>query len=196
MMLGQERPFTARQNIGIVLARVQLTRIRCDGDTVNWLAAIVKCSCWYSPHCHDLWAGIWAKHRYCNFQGADALTKLYKCESAIKNRHLHFFKLLFHQAAHRLGRTFQEKKKKKSRIFFLFSWSLCRTDCSEAINLVVYFPLPALSLGLFPMPARILLFSQWKSWVLCCCCPNRGHRARRQRQRGCQHRALAADVNL
>lgn len=35
MMLGQERPFTARQNIGIVLARVQLTGIRCDGDTVN-----------------------------------------------------------------------------------------------------------------------------------------------------------------
>lgn len=120
MMLGQERPFTARQNIGIVLARVQLTRIRCDGDTVNWLAAIVKCSCWYSPHCHDLWAGIWAKHRYCNFQGADALTKLYKCESAIKNRHLHFFKLLFHQAAHRLGRTFQEKKRKKAGFSFYF----------------------------------------------------------------------------
>lgn len=35
MMLGQERPFTARQNIGIVLARVRLTGIRCDGDTVR-----------------------------------------------------------------------------------------------------------------------------------------------------------------
>lgn len=118
MMLGQERPFTARQNIGIVLARVQLTGIRCDGDTVSWRAEIVKCSCWYSPRCHDLWAGIAAKHRYCNFQGADALTKLYKCESAIKKRHLHFLKLLFRQAAQRVGRTFQ--KKKKSWIFFFF----------------------------------------------------------------------------
>jgi len=35
MMLGQERPFTARQNIGIVLARAQLTGIRGDGDTVS-----------------------------------------------------------------------------------------------------------------------------------------------------------------
>lgn len=121
MMLGQERPFTARQNIGIVLARVQLTGIRCDGDTVNWRAEIVKCSCWYSPRCHDLWAGIAAKHRYCNFQGADALTKLHKCESAIKKRHLHFLKLLFRQAAQRVGRTFKKKKKKgKIWIFFFF----------------------------------------------------------------------------
>lgn len=120
MMLGQERPFTARQNIGIVLARVQLTGIRCDGDTVNWRAEIVKCSCWYSPRCHDLWAGIAAKHRYCNFQGADALTKLHKCESAIKKRHLHFLKLLFRQAAQRVGRTFKKKKKKRKNLDFFF----------------------------------------------------------------------------
>lgn len=172
MMLGQERPFTARQNIGIVLARVQLTGIRCDGDTVNWRAEIVKCSCWYSPRCHDLWAGIAAKHRYCNFQGADALTKLHKCESAIKKRHLHFLKLLFRQAAQRVGRTFKKKKKKRKNLdFFFFSFprSLCRTYCSEAINLIVYFPLLALSLLLFPMPAWILLFSEWNMFLGCIC---------------------------
>lgn len=120
MMLGQERPFTARQNIGIVLARVRLTGIRCDGAAANWRAQIGKCSCWYSPRCHDLWAGIAAKHRYCNFQGADALTKLYKCESAIKKRHAHFLKLLFRQAAQRLGRTFKKKAKKERWILFSF----------------------------------------------------------------------------
>lgn len=61
MMLGQKRPFTARQNIGIVLARVQLTRIRCDGDTVNWLAETVKCSCWYSLRFLNWWSGSSAK---------------------------------------------------------------------------------------------------------------------------------------
>lgn len=162
MMLGQERPFTARQNIGIVLARVQLTGIRRDGDSVNWRAEIVKCSCWYSPRCHDLWAGIAAEHRYCNFQGADALTKLYKCESAIKKRHLHFLKLLFHQAALRVGRTLRKEKKAGFSSFF-FCFELCRTRCSEAINLIVYFRLLALALELFPMPDPALFWMKWSS---------------------------------
>lgn len=107
--------------------------------------------------CHDLWAGMAAEHRYCNFQGADALTKLYKCESAIKKRHLHFLKLLFRQAALGVGRTFR-KEKKESWIFFIFIFffELCRTHCSEAINLIVYFPLLALALELFPMPHPVL----------------------------------------
>lgn len=126
MMLGQERPFTARQNIGIVLARVRLTGIRCDGAAANWRAQIGECSCWYSPRCHDLWAGIAAKHRYCNFQGADALTKLYKCESAIKKRHLHFLKLLFRQAAQRVGKTL---KKKGQKSWILFSWGFFCCCC-------------------------------------------------------------------
>lgn len=163
MMLGQERPFTARQNIGIVLARVQLTGIRRDGDSVNWRAEIVKCSCWYSPRCHDLWAGIAAEHRYCNFQGADALTKLYKCESAIKKATSSLFKVVIPPGCTESWKDFPERKKAGFSFSFFFFFELCRTCCSEAINLVVYFPLLALALELFPMPDPALFWMKWSS---------------------------------
>lgn len=170
MMLGQERPFTARQNIGIVLARVQLTGIRRDGDSVNWRAEIVKCSCWYSPRCHDLWAGIAAEHRYCNFQGADALTKLYKCESAIKKRHLHFLKLLFRQAALRVGRTLR-KEKKTGFSFFFFFWTLQNTLLWSNQPDCLLSP-PCSSAGAFPHARSCSFLNEMK--FLGCICPSAG----------------------